>query len=513
MSLLQAMRRHAAFRAQKIATVKGDVRHDWRQFEDRVLRLAEGLRSLGVSPGDAVGILALNSRAYLEAEFAIWAAQAVAVPMNIRWSTAENAYALDDSDIDILLADCNFYDEAMALRQSRNGLVIVGMDVEHAQGDATSERLIAKHGRAPEYEPKPDALAAIFYTGGTTGHPKGVMLSHGALFANALCVAMCFETDDTDRILHTAPLFHVAGACTLFAGMVSGSTHIFMSRFIAPEVIRNVERHEISKILILPTMIQMMLEDETYTPIRLKSLKGLFFGGSPMPEPILARLKEELPQVQLVHTYGQTEMGPAIAYLHPRWQFAGSPKGLSVGTPFVTVEAKVVDADGQPVAPGVPGEIWARGPGQMTGYLNKPEETAKTVTEDGWIRTGDIAYQDADGFLYICDRAKDMIISGGENVFSGEVENAILRHPAVREAAVVGIPDEKYGEAVHAAVVLHEGYSLQLEELRDHCRTLIAHFKTPRSLEIRTAMPLSPAGKILKRDLRAPFWEQRNTSI
>lgn len=513
MSLLQAMRRHAAFREQQIATVEGDVTHDWRQFEDRVLRLAEGLRTLGVSAGDKVGILALNSRAYHEAEFAIWAAQAVAVPMNIRWSTAENAYALDDSDIHVLFADCNLYDEAEVLRKSRKGLVIVGMDVEQARGDALSERLIAEHGRAPEYEPTPNALAAVFYTGGTTGHPKGVMLSHGALFANALCVAMCFETDDTDRILHTAPLFHVAGACIQFAGMVSGSTHIFMSRFIAPEVICNVERHEISKILILPTMIQMILEDESYTSAKLKSLKGLFFGGSPMPEPILSRLKEELPQVALVHTYGQTEMGPAITYLHPRWQFAGSPKGLSVGTPFVTVEVKVVDAEGQKVAPGVPGEIWARGPGQMTGYLNKPEETAKAITQDGWIRTGDIAYQDADGYLYICDRAKDMIISGGENVFSGEVENVILRHPAVRQAAVVGIPDEKYGEAVHAVVVLHEGHSLDFQELRDHCKALIAPYKSPRSLEVRAAMPLSPAGKILKRDLRAPFWENPGTGV
>lgn len=513
MSLLQAMRRHANFRARQIATVEGGVRHDWRHFEDRVLRLAGGLRSLGVSPGDKVGILALNSRAYHEAEFAIWAVQAVAVPMNIRWSTAENAYALDDSDIHVLFADCNFHDEAEALRQSREGLVVIGMDAENAKGDATSEQLIAGNDRAQEYEPTPDALAAIFYTGGTTGHPKGVMLSHGALLANALCIAMVFEMDDTDNILHAAPLFHVAGACIQLAGMITGSAHVFTPRFVAAEVIKNIEMHKITKILILPTMIQMMLEHETYTPEKLKSLKGLFFGGSPMPEPILARLNGELPQVSIIHTYGQTEMGPAIAYLHPRWQYAGSPKGLSVGTPFATVEAKVVDANGQPVAQGDPGEIWVRGPGQMSGYLNKPEETAKAITEDGWVRTGDVAYQDEDGYLYICDRVKDMIISGGENVFSGEVENAILRHPAVREAAVVGIPDKKYGETVHAVVVLHEGHSLELQELRDHCRALIAPYKSPRSMEVRTAMPLSPAGKILKRDLRAPFWEKRGASI
>ncbi len=512
MSLLQAMRRHARFRTRQIATIEQGEEHDWQRFEDRVLRLAAGLRGLGVTAGSTVGILALNSRAYHEAEFAIWAAQAIVVPMNIRWSCVENAYAIEDSNIDVLLVDEQFHEQAKLLREARQGLAIVRLDAIDAQSGMSIEKLIETSERAPDHEPKADALAAIFYTGGTTGDPKGVMLSHNALWTNALTVAAAFGTDDDDRILHTAPLFHVAGACIQLAGMISGSTHIFMPRFIARDVIDNVERYGVTKLLILPTMIQMMLEEEDYAPARLRSLTGLHFGGSPIPEPILARLKDELPQVTLVHTYGQTEMGPAIAYLHPRWQFADSPKGLSVGTPFNTVEAKVVDGDGQPVARGVPGEIWARGPGQMSGYLNKPEETARTITPDGWVRTGDIAYQDEDGYLYICDRAKDMIISGGENVFSGEVENAILRHPAVREAAVVGVPDSKYGEAVHAVLVLHESQSIDLETLRDHCRSLIAPYKAPRSFEVRDAMPLSPAGKILKRDLRVPFWETVPTS-
>jgi long-chain acyl-CoA synthetase len=492
---------------------EGDTRHDWRRFEDRVQRLAEGLRTPGVSPGDRVGILALNSRAYLEAEFAIWAAHAVIVPLNIRWSTAENAYVIQDSDIRILFADRHFHAEAEALRMARDNLVIVGMDVEGAAGDVTSEQLIETNDRAPEFEPKPTALAGIFYTGGTTGLPKGVMLSHNALWINAVGVAMALGIGQDDRLLHAAPLFHVAGAIIEFAGTINGSTHLFMPRFVAAEVIKNVEQHEVTKMVLLPTMVQMMLEDATYAPVKLRSLNVLMFGGSPMPEPILARLKQDLPKVSLFHTYGQTEMGPAISFLHPRWQFVGSPKGLSVGTPFATVEAKVVNENGQPVAPGVSGEIWARGPGQMMGYLNKPEETAKTITEHGWVRTGDIAYQDEDGFLYICDRAKDMIITGGENVFSGEVENAILSHPSVREAAVVGIPDDEYGEAVHAILVLHGEQSINLQALRDHCRTLIAPYKCPRSLEIRTALPLSAAGKVLKRDLRAPFWKNRATTV
>ncbi|NIJ37541.1 long-chain acyl-CoA synthetase [Sphingopyxis panaciterrae] len=513
MSLLQAMRRHARFRAREVAMIEGETQHDWRRFEDRVLRLAEGLRSLGVGRGDRIGILALNSRAYLEAECAIWAAGAVIVPMNIRWSTAENGYAIEDSNIRVLFADRNFLTEAELLRTARDDLLIVGIDAEGAAGDVVSEQLIKASDRAPEYEPAPKDLAGIFYTGGTTGRSKGVMLSHGAMWINSISVAMATGIGEEDRLLHTAPLFHVAGGIMLQAGLVSGSTHIFMPRFVADQLVRNVEQQKVTKLLILPTMVQMMMEDKTYAPAKLQSLNGLLFGGSPMPEPILARLKEDLPQVSLVHTYGQTEMGPAISFLHPRWQFVGSPKGLSVGTPFTTVEVKVVDADGHPVALGEVGEIWARGPGQMTGYLNKPEETAKAITEDGWVRTGDIAYQDEDGFLYICDRAKDMIITGGENVFSGEVENVILRHPAVREAAVVGIPDDEYGEAVHAVLVLHEGAEIELQALRDHCRAEIAPYKSPRSLEIRATLPLSPTGKVLKRDLRAPFWENRSTAV
>lgn len=513
MSLLQALRRHARFRARDLAMIEGNTQHDWCRFEDRVLRLAEGLRGLGVSPGERVGILGLNSRAYLEAEYAIWAAQGAIVPMNIRWSAAENSYAIQDSDIRILFVDRHFHAESEVLRAARDDLVVIGMDAEGAAGDFCSEKLIATNSRAREFEPESTALAGIFYTGGTTGHPKGVMLSHGAMWINSIGLAMAFRIGEGDRLLHSAPLFHVAGAIVLQAGLVNGSTHVFTPRFVAAGVIEQISRHQITKLVLLPTMIQMMLEDATYSPDKLISLDGLMFGGSPMPEPILARLKQDLPNVRLLHTYGQTEMGPAISYLDSRWQFAGSPKGLSVGTPFATVEAKLVDSDGQPVAIGDTGEIWARGPGQMTGYLNKPEETARTITDDGWVRTGDIAYQDEEGYFYICDRAKDMIITGGENVFSGEVENAILRHPAVREAAVVGIPDNEYGEAVHAVLVLHEGQSIELNALRDHCRALIAPYKCPRSMEIRSTLPLSPAGKVLKRDLRAPFWEGREIRV
>ncbi len=508
MSLLQAMRRNAEFRGREVAMIEGDSRHDWTLFQDRVMRLAAGLQALGVGPGNRVGILAWNSRAYLEAEFAAWAARGVVVPMNIRWSTAENAYAADDAELRVLFADEAFLAEAEALRASRPGMMVISLDPQGAVGDVTGEGLIASSAPAAEYEPRPSELAGVFYTGGTTGLAKGVMLSHTALWINAVSVALAIGMTAEDRLLHAAPLFHVAGGGMALGGVINGSAHVFMPRFAPAEVIANVERHGATKMVLMPTMIRMMLQDPVYAPTRLQTLNGFCFGGSPIPEVLLAQLKADLPAIAMFHTYGQTEMGPTISYLHPRWQFVGSPKGLSVGTPFAAVEAKVMDETGRRVGPGVPGEIWARGPGQMDGYLNKPEETARTITSDGWVRTGDIAYQDEDGYLYICDRAKDMIITGGENVFSGEVENAVLTHPAVREAAVIAVPDPEYGEAVHAVVVLHEGGALDLQELREHCRATIAPYKCPRSMEVRTAMPLSAAGKVLKRELRAPYWEK-----
>lgn len=231
-----------------------------------------------------------------------------------------------------------------------------------------------------------------------------------------------------------------------------------------------------------------------------------------MPQPVLERLQADLPHVRLLHVYGQTEMGPTISYLEPNYQVAGGPKSQSVGKPFACVEVKIVDANGREAAANEPGEILARGPCSMIGYWNKPEETLRAKV-DGWIRTGDVAYKDDDGFLFICDRVKDMIITGGENVFSAEVENAVATHPAVAEVAVIGVPDADFGERVHAVVVLRPGTTLDAEELREFCRSRIANYKCPRSIEVRASLPVSGAGKILKRDLREPHWAGRKLAV
>lgn len=490
----------------------GDEAHDWATFADRTGRLANGLLSLGVRPGDRVGILALNCRAYLEAQFSIWWMGAVLVPMNTRWSTAENLYVLGDASIRFLFADRNFYGDAIALAGAAEDLTLIGMDDEAPTSLATLPGLLAKNMPASLRRDDPAELAGVFYTGGTTGKAKGVMLTHGALWVNAMAVCYSRRLQSKDRILHSAPLFHLAGGGLAMGAVVAGACQAFLPKFVAGDVIAAVDAIGVTKMILVPTMIQMLVDDAAFEPARLSTLNMLVFGGSPIPDALLRRLIDELPGLLFVHAYGQTEMGPGISYLDPDWQYPGSPKLRSVGKPTVSVEARIVDEDGNDVAQGVPGEVWTRGPGQMIGYLNKPEETRQTITEDGWIRTGDIAYQDEGGFLYICDRAKDMIISGGENIFSGEVESAISTHPAVQQVAVVGIPDADYGERVQAVVVLQPGQSLELDALRLHCRAIIAPFKCPRGLEIRDELPVSAQGKVLKNALRAPYWAASATA-
>lgn len=506
MLLIQAMRRNAAFRADEIATIDGEQQQTWAEFAERVARAGDGLRKLGVAPGDGVGILAWNSARYLEAQFAIWWIGGVLVPMNIRWSVEENLYCIRDAGISTLIFDTGFADAAAAIAGHADaGLRQIILDASASDGIAAFEDLIASGAASEAQETPPESLAGIYYTGGTTGFPKGVMLSFTALWTAAISIVLANRMAPGGRMLHATPMFHLADGAMSHGAMVQGATHVFVPRFDPADVIVIIDRHQVTDVLLVPTMIGMLQASDAYAPEKLRSLRCLSFGASPIPAPILAKLQADLPNVALLHVYGQTEMGPTISYLEPHHQVAGRPKALSVGKPFACVEAKIVDSDGHEVGAGVPGEIMARGPCAMTGYWNKPEDTAKTII-DGWVKTGDVAYKDADGFLFICDRVKDMIITGGENVFCAEVENAVAAHPAVAQVAVIGVPDRDFGERVHAVIVPKPGQTPTVDEIKAHCKALIANYKCPRSIELRDALPVSAAGKILKRDLRQPHW-------
>jgi long-chain acyl-CoA synthetase len=433
-------------------------------------------------------------------------------PCNTRWSAAEILYSLDDSGSSLLLVDDTFLPLAQSLAADSRSLrqVIYCGDATPPAGMLDYEQLIAQHAPVADAVRHGDDLLGIFYTGGTTGFPKGVMISHNGMGSSSLALRAEQGAELVDgTYLHAAPMFHLADMAGGNAHWLAGNTHVVVPAFAAETVIEAIERHAVTHTLLVPTMLQMLVDHPTMArQPDLSSLKTVIYGASPISEAVLARVMDKLPGIDLIQAYGMTEMSPLIA-INPPWthrpEHRASGKLRAAGRAGLCVEVRVVDAQGNDLPAGGIGEIIARGPNLMLGYWGKPEATAEAI-RDGWMHTGDGAYLDEDGFLFIVDRVKDMIVTGGENVYSVEVENAVLKHPAVQQCAVIGVPDERWGERVHACVVAQPGMSLELEALIEHCKLHIANYKCPRSLELLDSLPISGAGKITKNVLRDKYW-------
>ena len=518
MNLTQMLNSSADSAPASIATRCGSRSRSWSETRERVSRLASALRELGVSRGDRVAILALNSDRYTEYYFAVWWAGAVVVPMNLRWSAKENAYALNDAEVEVLFADEAFAPMVPEIRGESDKLktlIFVG-DGDAPEGFLAFEDLIASSSTCEDECGDGEELAGLFYTGGTTGFPKGVMLPHRALWYNAVVIAKHVNIDADDSYLHSAPMFHLADGAMGSAVSMTGATHVYIPAFDAEAAMTAIEEHSVSHAVMVPTMLGMMLQHPEFDARRLKSLRRLMYGASPMPQGLLQKALETLPNLDFVQGYGQTELAPIATVLPATYHVLDGPRSTklrSAGRAAVGCEVRIVGEDGADLGVDEVGEIVVRSPGTMLGYWKLPDET-ESALRDGWVHTGDGGYRDEDGFIFIVDRLKDMIVTGGENVFSAEVESAISTHPSVAEVAVVGIPSEKWGEAVHAIVVPHEGDDVDEASIIEHCKPLIANYKWPRSVTIRSeTLPLSGAGKILKRELRAPFWEGQERSV
>ena len=518
MQLTQAIHRAAAATPAAIATVCAGRRRSWAEVRDRIARVAGALKGLGVGEGDRIAILAMNADRYFELYFAVPWANAVVVPMNVRWSVAEHVFSIEDSGATVLVVDDTFLAAGRAVLAQCGGLrhaIHIG-DGPTPEGFLAYEALAAAGPAVPDARRSGGDLAGIFYTGGTTGFPKGVMLSHQSLWTSSLCIGAGIGLSAELRYLHAAPMFHLADTGMTFAGTIFGGSHIFMPSFDAAAFLGLVEAERATHALLVPTMIRLLLDCPDLAHRDASSLSRLIYGASPMAESLLRAAMKQLPHVGFAQAYGQTELSPLATILGPEWHVLDGPKAgklRSAGRPGLCVEIKIVDAEGAEVPQGSVGEVCARGPNTMLGYWNRPEQTAATLV-DGWVHTGDGGYLDADGFLYIVDRIKDMIVSGGENVFSAEVENALMQHEAVGECAVIGVPDDKWGERVHAIVVPKAGRSVSADEIVSHCKALIAGYKCPRSVDVRAeALPKSGAGKILKVDLRQPFWADKSRNV
>lgn len=484
-------------------TIYGERVRTVRETADRVSRLAGGLKRLGVGEDDRVAVLALNSDRYHETYFAAWWAGAVACGLNIRWSAAELAYALDDTGCEVLFVDDAQLPLLPELRRRCPGLrtVIHCGDAEAPEGTIGYEELIATSEPVADAQRGGRDRAVIVYTGGTTGVPKGVVLSHQGMAINALGSQVSHGGAHPAGVtLVSAPMFHVAALGSWGSQNFVGGTQLFLPSFTPETVLAAIERHQVTTMLLVPTMLQMLADHPDADRYDLTSLRTVGYGAAPMSPAVRERAVKLFPNCGFYQGYGMSECGTAAVL--DQEHHRAERKLRSVGRTAAHCEVMIADPDGAELPRGEVGEILMRGGALMLGYWNKPEETAEAL-RGGWMHTGDAAYMDEDGYLFIVDRLKDMIITGGENVYTNEVENAVNTHPAVATSAVVGLPDPLWGERVHAVVVLHPGATATAEAIRAHVKTLIAGYKSPRTVEFTDALPLSAAGKVLKRELRA----------
>lgn len=491
---------------------------NWGQVNAASEELAGGLRGLGVQAGDRVAILALNCDRYVELFFAVWRLSAAVVPLNTRWSREEVHYALADSRPAVLVVDDVFAGWIDDLGTADAGIQIVHIGNAEPPVSAIGYDAL-RQGVTPvtALGGGGEDMAGIFYTGGTTGHPKGVMLCHTGLVATLLAGKLVDSEDGDDvAILCVLPMFHLAGAQLTIAAAIAGRQLIMHAAFDPGAIIECIVADRIDTLSLVPAMWGMLIAHPKAEGADLTSLKNALYGASPMPEGTLRRLIARLPQARFTQGYGQTETAGICTLLGPEDHDPDSPNAVrlkSAGQPILFAELRIVGEDGQPVPRGDVGEIAIRSAGNMLGYWNRPAETAATL-KDGWIMSGDAGFMDPDGYLFIVDRTKDMIISGGENVYSAETESALSTHPDVLDCAVIGVPDEKWGERVHALVRCRPGTAPMADALIAHCKAKIAGFKCPQSIEFRDEpFPISAAGKVLKRDLRAPYWASRARNV
>jgi long-chain acyl-CoA synthetase len=494
----QPLHRAVATAGSSCAVVCGDERRTYAELDVRCRCLAGALARLGLTPGDRVGVVGLNSARYLELYLGLPAAGFVLVPVNSRLAEAEMRAILDDAGVSLLFADGEYPGAAAVPR-------VVTMPGEYEElvtpGDATPLGEVAAE----------NDLAVLFYTSGTTGVAKGAMHTHRSLVTSALHFMAAWPFDRQTRWLVASPMFHTGGVIGTLATVWGGGTHVIMPKFSPGLALDLIEGEAVTHTLLVPTMLAAAANEQLARPREVGSLRYLSHGASPISAETLQRTRRAFPGAELLHVYGTTEATPITTLLPHEETVLGTPRERSCGQPAVGVEVRVLDSAQAELPPGAVGELAVRSPSVMAGYWQKPGPTAEVMRGD-WYLTGDLGYVDDESYIYLVDRAKDMIVSGGENIYSIEVEDALAADPAVEEVAVFGVPDPRWGEAVYAVVVSHAGISA--DELAAHCRTRIASFKVPRCIEVRTEpLPKSAAGKILKRALRDPHWAGQQANV
>ena len=516
LSVLEFRDRAAMFFGDKIGVIDGEAQFTYRAFATRTHRLANALVELGVGAGDRVSFITFNTHHLLEAYYGVIEAGAVLNPINIRLAPHEIAYILDHAASKVVFFHRDFaplVEEIRPRLATRPTFVI--LDGEPGGiADHEYEALLAS-GSADPLHPEIDenAMAELFYTSGTTGLPKGVAMTHRELYLHGLAAQIGLGFTEDDVVLHVVPLFHVNGWGTPHFLTMVGGRHVMLRRFDPGALMGLVERHRVTRLLAVPTIFNAVLNSRERSRYDLSSLRQLIIGGSPASPDLVRALESEL-GTQAIVGYGLTETSPIITLAQPRQVLTDSEpaerrqeRQAMTGWAIPGVRIRVVDAEGSDVRPDGEqiGEIVVRGNTVMDGYYRDPEATGSTI-RDGWLHTGDMATIDEAGYVLIKDRSKDIIISAGENISSVEIEVALGAHPGVLESAVVAAPDDKRGEVPIAIVVLKPDAAVTAKELRAFCRARLAAHKVPREIHFRDALPKGGTGKILKAELREPFW-------
>jgi long-chain acyl-CoA synthetase len=495
MIYVHSLGRAARYFPERTALAANGTRSTFRELHARVGRIAAALTKHGFKPGDRLAILLPNEPEYIQLVYACAWLGIVAVPLNTRLSVKE---------IDGILADAQprglIRHSSLPVPTAQvSWQVILDQDPLDSQSDSVPD---------PIYDP--NAILALIYTSGTTGRPKGVEIRHANILENVYHTNFWFPLEEGAVHLHSAPIFHIADFPFMFAAPAFGASQVTIPKFSPESFCETVQRERVTHTVLVPTMINMLTQSPELQKHDLSTLRHLGYGGSPMPPELVHRTRQVLPKVELVQVYGLSEAGFLTGLKDDEHT---EDKLTSCGRPCMGIDVRVVDPTGNEVETGKTGELVARGANIMRGYWSNPGET-NGAFRNGFFRTGDVGYQDANGYFYILDRLKDMIVTGGENVYSGEVEAVIYTHPAVREVAVFGIPDPKWGEIVKAVVVLKSGETLTADELIAYCRRSLANFKVPRSIEFsETELPKSGSGKILKRVLRDAAWARQERAV
>jgi acyl-CoA synthetase (AMP-forming)/AMP-acid ligase II len=504
-------RKWSRLAAEREALVFDEHRLSWRALDERIDRLAHALRALGIREGEHVAVLAFNHHRYVEMYYATSRAGNVIVPLNWRLAGEELRHILEDSEAVALFVDPEFWPIVQEIRGAATKLRAVVSLGEHLDGAEDYEALLADapSGRFPDVRDE-NRLFILLYTGGTTGKPKGVMISNRNLMTGTLgCVLSATGIRSDDSTLMVLPLFHVS-LWPVTAAHYVGARVVVSRRFDMDELLATVEREGVSHVNLVPTLVAMLLAAPGLDSHDLSKLRAITYAGAPMPLELLLRLRARFPAAEISQGYGMTEAAPIITVLdevthRDSETELGRRRLKGAGREALTTEVRIVDPDDdgrhEPLPPGVVGEVVARGANVMLGYWKNPELTAERL-RDGWLHTGDLGMVDEDGFLFLTGRKDDMIITGGENVYPQEVEEVILAHPAVAECAVVGLPDDLWGEQVTACVVVQPGQVVSADEITAVCEVKLAGYKKPRRVEFQESLPKTLVGKVAYRELR-----------